>query len=291
MTQQPTPHQAPPAALAAAQYPRSAGTAVMWTTAALGGLMILGIGASAAYGAATSVSGTTGAGGVTTVSAEGIADLDLDISTADFTLAYGPVTEATLEVTGTRSEQWGLRRDSDSLVVRAPGGVGGSCWFGFCPPDRNASATATLTLPQELKTRALDADVTVGVGTFTADGTFASIEIELGAGTAHVKGAAEALDVSVGVGTFTGEFTGVRRADLVVSMGELDTRLRGDAPDSIGIEVGIGSALIEVPDVEYRFDLSSSLGDVQNSLRNNPSADREITADVGMGDLTLRPGA
>lgn len=267
----------------------AAGSAILWSTAAVGGLMILGIGASAASAAVgATVSGASG--GSNTASAQGITELDLDINTAEFTLAYGPVTEATLEVTGPRADQWRLSRDEESLVVTSPRGVGGSCWFGFCPPDRGTSTVGTLTLPQEFATRALDVDASVGVGTFTSDGRFGSVSVEIGAGDARVTGEARELDITVGVGKFTGEFTGVQAADFEVSMGDLDARLRGDAPTTIDVEVGIGSVTLELPDESYVVQTRSSIGDVRNDLRTATDSPYRISAEVSMGELTLRPG-
>lgn len=284
MTQQPQPTPTTPAGRSAV------GNAIMWTTAAVGGLMILGIGASAASAAiGSAVQGT--AGGTQAVSTRGVTDLDLNIGTAEFTLAYGPVTEATLEVTGPRGDQWRLSRDEDSLVVTSPRGLGGSCWFGFCPPDRSTSTVGTLTLPQEFATRELDLDATVGVGQFTSDGRFGSVSVEIGAGEARLTGMARDLDVTVGVGEFTGEFTGVQTAAFDVSMGELDARLRGAAPRTVDVTVGVGSATLELPDEVYAVQTHSSLGDMQNDLRVAPDATARISAEVSLGELVLRPGS
>lgn len=282
MTQQPTP------APQTARKPRAAGTAIMWTTAAIGGALILGVGASAAYGVATSRASASAAGNLQ-VTVDGLTELDLDISAADFTLDYGPVTEATLEVAGAAHTQWGLRRDGSALVVTSPRGSGGSCWIGFCPPERRVNSTVTLTLPQSFAERGLDADVSVGVGRFRADGTFGNVGLEIGAGKATLTGAARDLDVTVGLGSFVGELTGVTTADFEVAMGELTTSLRGDAPEYVGIEVGMGSATLELPDEEYRFETSHELGELRNSLRSNPSSPYRIAAEVSIGDLVLRP--
>ena len=272
------------------QGPSRTAKTIMYITAVAGGVALLGIAASAAYSAAGTRLGTASGDSSRSVSVEGVTELDLDISLADFTLKFGAVDEAQLKVSGTDSDRWALKRDRDTLVVTSPQRLGGSsCLFGFCPPDRAAHTTVILTLPETLERQSVNAEIDVSVGSFTSTGTFGDLAVEVGTGEATVAGDARTLSVSVGVGSFSGDLTGVNAADFEVSMGDVRTTLRGDAPDSVDVEVGTGSADLQLPDVEYRVDASVELGDLRNQLRTSSSAPNRITADVSLGDLALRP--
>ncbi len=272
--------------------PRRRGTGpVAITTAILGGVALLAVGASAASGAVGSRGGTSESG-VQSVSARGITELDLEVGAASFTLAYGPVTEAELTVTGAQADRVELRRERGALVVSSPDQIGGSCWFGFCPPERRlGSSTITLTLPQKYRTQLLDADITLAAGAVSADGTFGQLDVEVGAGKAEVTGAARELDVSVGVGEFVGDLQGVRTADFEVSMGGATARLRGTAPDEVSVQASMGSVDLTLPDAEYRVTSAVELGDLRNELRTSSTSPHRITAELTAGDLVLRSGS
>ncbi|MBL3699511.1 hypothetical protein [Leucobacter luti] len=285
-----TEHQIPTPPQAASTRPGRAARPIMIATACVGGLALLGIGTSAAYSAAGTRVASVSDASATSISVDGITDLDLDLSIAEFTLEYGPVDEAELRVAGTHTDRWVLKRDRDTLVVASPSRLGGgSCFLGFCPPDRTARMTGTLTLPEELRQRPLNTEVEVSVGSFTADGSFGDVSVDVGAGEATIAGAASTLEVTVGVGTFTGELSDVSAAAFEVSLGEIRTTLSGDAPDTITAEVGTGSIDLRLPDEDYRVDASVELGDVTNRLRTSSDAKHLITADVSLGELTLRP--
>ncbi|WP_125100123.1 DUF4097 family beta strand repeat-containing protein [Leucobacter chromiireducens] len=257
-------------------------------TAVLGGAALLAVGASAASAVIWNRGGET-AGGAT-ASARGITELELRVGAADFTLAYGAVSEAELTARGAQADRVSLRRDGETLVLDTPDRLaGGSCWFGFCPPERRlGSSTITLTLPEAFRTQALDLDLKLAAGNVTALGNFGEVDVEVGAGRAEITGAARSLDVNVGVGQFVGELRGVRAADFEVSLGDATAILTGDAPDKVDVETSLGSVSLTLPDAEYRVDTTVTLGDVTNKLRTSPSSPHTITANVSAGDLTLR---
>ncbi|WP_440312188.1 hypothetical protein [Leucobacter chromiireducens] len=269
--------------------PRRRGTGpVAIVTAVLGGAALLAVGASAA----SAVVWNRGSDqqGATAASARGITELELHIGAADFTLAYGDVVDAELTVRGAQADRVKLRRDGGALVLDTPDRVGaGSCWFGFCPPERRiGSSSITLTLPEAYRTQPLDADIQLAAGQVTAEGSFGDVEVEIGAGRAELNGAARSLDVTVGVGEFVGELSGVRTADFEVSMGDADATLRGAAPDAVNVETSLGSVTMTLPDAEYHVDTTVTLGDITNRLRTSPTSPHTITANISAGDLTLR---
>ncbi len=271
-----------------APQPSRASRAIMITTAVCGVLVLTAVGGTAAYAAASATASATSNDRTLTDTA-GIRELDLDISAASFAVEYGPQDEASLQVTGPRSERWTLTRDGDTLTVGSPAGMASSCVFGFCPPGRGSATTATLTLPNSFAKLGLDVDVTVGAGSFEADGRFGELDVEVGAGEATITGAAHTVDVSVGVGEFRGTFADVAEADFSVEVGELVAQLKGKAPREVTVDVNLGNAVLELPDASYRVDRSVGLGDLSNELRTSADAPHLITASLELGELTLRP--
>lgn len=276
-----TPEQPPTTHRSAAAKP------ILLTTAIVGGFALLVTGTSAAIaavGAQTSSSGTVSAG--TTLDTAGITGIEVDASAADFSIEFGDVSAATLEATGTRSDQWTLRRDGDELVVESPRGIFGSC-FGWCPPSEQ---TVVLTLPSSLEDRTLDADVQLGAGALRVEGDFRDLDLELSAGRMTVTGSARSVDLEMGAGNFTGDLRDVNEANFNVSAGAADVRLTGTAPRESDLEVSAGSMDLTLPDVPYRVNSDVSAGNLDNQLRTDPSANNLIEAEVSAGKIVLRPG-
>ena len=103
-------------------------------SALIGGLVLVVALASATFAGIRIV----GSGDSTdTLDAAGVTELDIDASAAEFTLTYGDVDEAVLDVRG--SSGWTIERRGESLEVRPP-----VRWiFGWNFGERE---TVTLTL-------------------------------------------------------------------------------------------------------------------------------------------------
>lgn len=260
---------------------------ILITTAIIGGCALLATGTSAAVaavGAQASSSGSVAA--ATSLDTTGITGVEVDASTADFSVAFGDVSEATLEVSGPRSDQWTLRRDDTDLVVEAPRGIFGFC-FGWCPPSEQV---VVLTLPLSLEDRPVDLEARLGAGALRADGAFGDLDLELSAGRMTVEGSARSLDLEMSAGNFTGDLSDVTEASITVSAGSADTRLTGSAPREVDLEVSAGSLDLTLPDEPYQVRTEVSAGNVDNQLRTDSGARSVIEAEVSAGKIVLRPG-
>lgn len=263
----------------------AAGT-IMVTTAILGGCALLATGTSAAVAAAGAQTSSSGAiAAATSLDAAGVTGVSIDASAADFSLQFGDVPEATLEVSGPRSDQWSLRRDNEDLVVDAPRGIFNFC-FGFCVPDKQ---TVVLTLPLTLAESSIDVDAALGAGALRADGDFGDLNLELSAGRMTVAGSARSIDLEMSAGNFTGELDDVSEANFTVSAGSADVRLAGTTPGDVTLEVSAGSLDLTLPDEAYRVNTEVSAGSIDNQLRTDPSASNVIDAEISAGKIVLRP--
>lgn len=260
-------------------------------TAVVGGVVLLGLGASAAVGIALSSQRSdlsqSEAGAM--VDADGATSLDLNIGVAELTVQFGTVQGATLEARGGSAEKWELGRDGDSITVRAPRAErSGFCFLGVCPSTRGQHVQATLTLPNELANRTIDADIRVGVGEVKAEGKFGELNLKVDAGEATISGSATSLTANVGVGTVQGELADVQTVDADVSLGDLELRLTGAQPVDVGLNVSAGSISLEVPDGVYDVTQRGGIGTIENRLTTSPGAPNRISAQVELGDILLR---
>lgn len=259
-------------------------------TAVVGGVVLLGVGASAAFGMAISsqraVASQIEGGG--TVDTAGVTGLDLNIGVAELTLAFGDVQDATLVARGGSADRWELGRDGDEITVRAPKvDSSGFCFFGVCPSTRGQHVSATLTLPNELADREIDANIRVGVGEVRAAGNFGDLALQVDAGDATVTGSAQSVSATIGVGSIEGELDSVRTLKADVALGELEMSLTGNAPTDVALTVSAGSIDLEVPDGVYDVTSRGGAGSIENRLRTMPGAPNRISAQVDLGDITL----
>ena len=261
---------------------------ILIATAIIGGFALLVTGTSAAIAAVGAQSGSSpgSIAAATSLDATGVTGVDVDASAADFTIVFGDVSQASLDVTGPRSDQWKLRRDGNELVVDSPRGIFGFC-FGWCPP---AEQTVVLTLPHALEGDKLDLDVHLGAGALNAEGDFGDLGLELSAGRMTVFGSARSIDLEMSAGNFTGELRDVVEASFSISAGSAETELTGTAPRATDLEVSAGSLDLTLPDETYRVTTDVSAGNVDNQLRTDPNAENRIEAEISAGKIALRPG-
>lgn len=261
---------------------------ILITTAIIGGLALLVTGTSAAVAAFGAQAGSSGSvASAMSLDTNGITGVEVHASAADFSIAYGDVSEARLDATGPRSDQWSLRRDGRDLVVDSPRGIFGFC-FGWCPP---AEQTVVLTLPHALESERIDLDVSLGAGALTAEGAFGELGLELSAGRMMVSGSARAVNLEMSAGNFTGELRDVSEASFSISAGSAEAELTGTAPWATDLEVSAGSLELTLPDEAYRVNTDISAGNLDNQLRTDPNASHLIEAEISAGRITLRPGS
>ncbi|MFA5607000.1 MAG: hypothetical protein WDA07_07415 [Leucobacter sp.] len=264
---------------------------IMVTTAIVGGIALAAAGGSAAFGAAFDLDrggiiGGLGASLVThTADAAGVTRVDVVVSAADVTVAFGNVDEAELRLDGPRSDRWQLTRDRDRLLVKSHERFWDFC-FGWC---RTGGQTVVLTLPRELEPKLLDLDVDLAAGAVTTSGRYDSLGLEMGAGRAELTGEAHSLDLSVGAGSATFDLADVGRADIEVSAGSVRGELTGTAPSDVDLEVSAGSLDLTLPDEIYRVNSEVAVGSLDSGLRTASSAVRTIDLEVAAGRVILTP--
>ena len=286
----PAPAQAQaPAASGGGDTGRSSGaTAVMILTAVVGGMALLGSGATAAVAATGSLvaSSTEGTDSVLSEDASGIQSIDLDVDAGTMRIEFGDVDEAELAITDSRGAAWTLERDGDSLVVRSPDFEFG-WWFGSWFGD---DQSAVLTLPESLRESALDADLTLDAGSLDVVGDFGDLDITVNAGALDVEGAASSLTIDMSAGRADATLDGVDQADLTVAAGDLNVELTGRAPSQTTIDVSAGSLDLTVPDESYSITQDVSAGSLDAKVDQSSDTRRVIDVSLSAGSVTIRPG-
>lgn len=261
---------------------RRFGPPIVIATAAIGGLALLGVGVTAAVAGVNERFSTVESTAMT--NAAGVTEIDVEADRGDFVLVFADVAEARLDVEG--GDRWSMERNGDELVVKSREGLnwGFDLCFGGCGVHQ-----ATLTLPLTLE--GIDAELSLGAGSLSADGNFGDVWLDVGAGEAVLEGSANRIDAEISAGRMEAELADVRQASFQVSAGGGDVRLTGTAPSEVTASVSAGSLSIVLPDVAYAVSSDVSAGGLDNGLRTDPSSRNRVTVDVSAGSLALRPGA
>lgn len=277
-----SPAQVPAPAQPQAAAPRPGGTSwITVTLAVIGGLALVGTGATAAVAASGDLSRSDT---VLELDVTGVSELDLNASASDVRVEFGDVDQAQLAVTGGRGGPWTLQRDEDELLVRGPETVFGWWFGGWFDDDRSV----VLTLPSELQ--GLDASFTLSAGSLDVTGRFGELDTELSAGDLTISGSASSLDADVSAGSADILLDGVREADFAVSAGDLTVELTGAAPSETSIDVSAGGLDLSVPVGEYNITQNVSAGTLDNRLDHSSSSRNSIDVTLSAGTVTLRPG-
>src|SRR5690606_19631356 len=258
----------------------SGAKAIAIITAVVGGIALLGSGATAAFAAASDLS--TGSG-THSVAVDGIESLDLNVGASDVTVEFGDVEEAVLETTDTRGGSWTLRRSDDELILHSPDRRFG-WWFGgwFDRDER-----VVLTLPESLRTAELDADIVLPAGSVDIEGEFGDLDVEVGAGALFLAGSAVSLDADLSAGRAEIDLDGVQEAGFTVAAGRMVAELTGSAPDEVLIDVSAGSLDLTLPDEAYNVVQDVSAGYLDNGLETSSRSSNVIDVQVSAGSASL----
>ncbi|WP_312168170.1 hypothetical protein [Microbacterium sp.] len=266
----------------------SGARAIMIVTAIVGGIALLGSGATAAVAATGGLvaSSTEGTDSLQTEDVSGLQGLDLDVDAGAMRIEFGDVDEAELSVTNSRGPGWTLERDGDDLVVRSPEFRFG-WWFGSWFGD---DESAVLTLPESLRDAELDADLTLDAGSLDVAGDFGALDISVNAGALDIEGAASTLRIDMSAGRADAVLEGVDEADLSVAAGDLNVELTGRAPSQTTIDVSAGSLDLTVPDESYSIIQDVSAGSLDARVDQSGGARNTIEVSLSAGSATIRPG-
>ncbi|MEJ6488649.1 DUF4097 family beta strand repeat-containing protein [Leucobacter sp. USCH14] len=294
---------------------------IVAVTAAVGGVALLAVGASAAYAAiapnrfdaidafvgnatnsadaSSEYSQDINAGSVETIDdgdgtfthtapIEGVRSLDLEIAGAGFEVAFGDVSEAELVVTGDRAADWRVAVDEGQLSVETPDrGFTSGCLFN-CGAGALGNASATLTLPQAMSDDgSLDAEMSVEGGALSGSGSFRSLDLSVEAGDLRIDGSAQNVDVDVEAGETELDLADVTAAEVGVEAGSVRLGITGAAPDRVSIDASTGSAVLDLPDAEYRVDAMTELGELDDRLSKSEDSKHVVTVRAEAAKVTL----
>ena len=290
----------------------TARTAILVTTAVVGGFAILGTTASAVFGlrVADSLSQQIDSAYSPTYadldagsSAELYADvydvtsINIEAAASDFRIKYSDDAEgAVLTVQhATQYEAdtvsgWNMEQDGDELNITRDGGAWttGGCLVG-CSTRPGASQVVTLTLPRHLGIdRTVSLDVTIDAGSFTGDGSFDEFDLELNAGEASFTGDARSADIDVEVGTARVELADVDEAKVSVATGEARVKLTGAAPANTEVEAEMGSVTLQLPAESYRVETNAELGEIDNRLKVSKDSRYQVSVEASLADVVLK---
>ncbi len=219
-----------------------------------------------------------------TAAMQGVTALEIEATGGAFTLQYGDVDEATLDVVG--SQPWTMKAVGNTLTVEPSQAV----WVDFCfiICNRNGG-TVTLTLPKQFESQALDADIVVTAGEFTAHGTFGLLDLEASAGRIDVSGAARTLEAEIGAGWIELDLENVQTAEFDVNAGRMNATLTGTAPKNVAIDVNAGSLELTLPPAAYQVSSNIAAGSFDNQLTATPGgAASVIEVNVSAGSVVVR---
>lgn len=251
--------------------------------AVIGGVALLGSGATAAFAAGGQLTRTDTS---TTADVSGIQSLDMEVGASDVIVRFGDVDEAELRVDGGSGGAWTIERDEDELLVRSPNRAFG-WWFGGWWGD---DERVVLTLPESLQSAAIDLDLNLGAGSLDASGDFGEVDLHVGAGALTIEGSATSVDADISAGRAEIELSDVSEADFGISAGRLVAELTGTTPDEITFDVSAGSLELTVPDDVYHVTQEVSAGSFDNRVETSTSSSNTIDAKVSAGSATLRAG-
>lgn len=255
--------------------------AITIVLASVGGLVLVGTGATAAMAGVTMLSSGDDS---RTVDVSGVSSLKVDVSAADLTVRFDDVEDAVLETSGARWDGWTFAVGGDELVVASPDRAwswGPDGWWG-------GETSATLVLPEAMA--GSDVDLGLQAGSLRADGEFGEVTISVGSGSMTLDGSATVLDAEVNAGNADITLDGVRDASYTVSAGWLESELLS-VPQSTAIDVSAGSLTLFVPDAEYHLLRDVSAGSLDSDLSESPDAPNVIDAMLSAGSIDLRAGS
>lgn len=252
-------------------------------TAIVGGVILAGVGGTAALATVSAARAGEAGPSFQSLDVAGVTEVKVDSSAAEFTLEYGDVSKAELDIEGESRNRWVMRRDGDELVVGTKRGLWNIC-IGWCG---SREQRVTLTLPRPLEGR-IDVDLDVSAGSLTARGGFKDAELDVSAGTLRFEGTASSLSTDVSAGRADVVAADVRRAEFEVSAGKLFAKLSGGQPEEVRLDVSAGSADITLPGGAYDVRKDVSAGSFDNLLDVSSKSSHRVDVDVSAGSAKLR---
>lgn len=165
--------------------------------------------------------------------------------------------------------------------------VTGTTEWGLRRPDVSVDSTdGTTTLhatcPRGFITNcSTDWVVVVPAGT--------SLDISQGVGAVHVEGIEGDVAIESGVGDV--EITEATSSRVGVELGVGSALIEAvEPPDHVEASVGVGDLSVRLPDtVDYRIDADAGTGGASNLLGSTPDSERQVVLQTGLGGLSVGP--
>lgn len=242
------------ARLAAEVPPSRTPSGVIWVVAALLTLvLVLGVGFLLAGPMLKQTSTTEQA------LPAGITGLEVDNAVGDVRIRAADAGEEP-RVTGTT--EWGLRRPDVSVDVSGgTASLQAACPTGVVLP---CSTDWTVVVPE-----GADVEIEEGVGRVTIEGIGGDVDVETGVGDVRItESTAGRITANLGVGSLWVEAV--------------------EPPQHVRAKIGVGGLSVQLPDtVSYDIDASGGVGDVRNDLGSDPTSDRRVTVEGGVGSVSV----
>lgn len=163
-------------------------------------------------------------------------------------------------VTGTT--EWGLRRPDVSVDVSGgTASLEATCPTGVALP---CSTDWTVVVPE-----GADVEIEQGVGRIAVEGIGGDVDVETGVGDVRItESTAGRITANLGVGSLWAEAV--------------------EPPQHVHAKVGVGGVSVQLPDtVSYDVDANGGVGDVRNDLGSDPTSDRTVIVEGGVGSVSV----
>lgn len=262
------------------------------TVAVLGGTLLLGaMGTAAIAGIYAATRGEVGEAQFLTNSADGVTDLSVDATAANFTITCdGSVDrQDTFEFsTDSGDRQWRMFERGGQLRIEP-----NEPWIGVSfGGGSQRIQDITLGLPAQAcdGSALLNADVELGAGKLLMDGNYGEVEALVEAGDFDFRGDAAQFELELAAGSANFVANNVAEGSVTVSAGKVTGEFAGSAPTLLKTEVNAGRAVLTLPDESYSVRSDVSAGSFDNGLRTEQGASEYVVkVDVSAGHLSIQP--
>jgi Putative adhesin len=227
----------------------------------------------------------------------GVDAIEVEVNSGDVEVTASGRDDVQVEQTVRRSLQ-GPRTEA-----RLRGGVlllSGRClsfWFGNCSVDYRIQAPAGTRVKArsssgDLATTGLESgvDLQTSSGDVRARQVVGTVSAVTSSGDVSVLGAEGDVRARSSSGEVTGADLVARSIEARSSSGDVRVTAVRTPPDTLTAVTSSGDVQVVVPDDVYQVDARSSSGEVNVSLRQDPSAPRRIEARTSSGDVDVRRG-
>lgn len=190
-------------------------------------------------------------------------DLDEVIVRADVGDLEVRVAEPGTPPRVTAESTWSLRRPSSEVVTEG----GSTTVTTDCPPMTSGRCSVDLTL-------VVPAD--------------ADLDVQLDVGGAEVCDLTGDVSVKVDVGDVKLCRGASARTTLEADTGSVDAEF-DRAPDELEMRTDVGDIKVQLPkDASYFVSAQASVGEIDNSVANDPASEHVVVATTDVGDIRLR---